>query len=210
MQNSFPLSLNPISAIDLKLKIDQKVLIIDARFISSIFTTGSVPTAIFIGIQGNIEAWSHVLINDKIQEIYLITEDNIDLDELYYRFYRAGFKNIKGYLEGGMEAWIKENFQVETYNFIHPTNFIQEIDNIDLKSIIDVRSEREFQHQHINGSKNIPLESIMKNLLEFDANHQYYIICQGGYRSIIAASILKRNSIHQTIDVYGGIKNFSS
>ncbi|MDP3353191.1 MAG: rhodanese-like domain-containing protein [Flavobacteriaceae bacterium] len=209
MKNLFSNSLNPISAIDLKLKIDQKVLIIDTRFTSSIFTTGSIPSSIFIGIQGNIEAWSHVLIQDKSEEIYLITEDNIDLNELTYRFNRAGFKNIKGYLEGGIEAWIKEKFQIETYNFIYPTNFIQEVDNIDFQSIIDVRSEREFQHQHINGSKNIPLESLLSNLHEFDADNQYYIICQGGYRSIIAASILKKNSIHQTIDVYGGIKNFS-
>jgi rhodanese-related sulfurtransferase len=209
MQNSFSLSLNPISAIDLKLKIDQNVLIIDTRFIASIFTTGSIPSSIFIGIQGNIEAWLHVLIQNKSQEIYLITEDKIDLNELTYRFNRAGFNNIKGYLDGGIEAWINEKFQIETYNFIHPTNFIQEVDNIDFQSIIDVRSEREFQHQHINGSKNIPLESILNNLYEFDSDNQYYIICQGGYRSIIAASILKRNSIHQTIDVYGGIKNFT-
>lgn len=209
MQNSFSLHLNPISAKDLKLKIDQKVLIIDTRFISSIFTTGSIPSAIFIGIQGNIEAWSQVLLHDKSVEIYLITEDNIDLSELLFRFNKAGFKNIKGYLEGGFDAWIQEGFEIEPYKLIYPTNFIQEIDSIDLQSIIDVKSEREFQHQHIKGSKNIPLESILNNLHEFNSDNQYYIICQGGYRSIIAASILKRNSIRQTIDVYGGIKNFS-
>lgn len=209
MQNSFSLHLNPISAKDLKLKVDQKVLIIDTRFISSIFTTGSIPQAIFIGMQGNIEAWLPVLLQDKSEEIWLITENNIDLSELLFRFNRAGFKNIKGYLERGFDAWIQEGFEIEPYKLIYPTDFIQEIDNIDSQSIIDVRSEREFQYQHIKGSKNIPLESILNNLYEFNAANQYYIICQGGYRSIIAASILKRNSIYHTIDVYGGIKNFS-
>ncbi|MDP2088692.1 MAG: rhodanese-like domain-containing protein [Flavobacteriaceae bacterium] len=207
--NQFLSSILPITATALKAKLEQNALIIDTRFIASIFNMGSIPTAIFIGMQGNLERWSYELINDKSSEIYLITEENTDINELYLRFQRAGFTHIKGCLNGGINSWIQENFPIEPYRLIHPTNFIQEIEHINLQNVIDVRTEKEFQNQHIKGSKNIPLDSILNNLAEFNSDNPYYIICQGGYRSIIAASILKRNGIHQTIDIYGGLKNFT-
>ncbi len=207
--NQFTTSILPISANDLKQKFDQNCLIIDTRFINSIFNTGSIPTAIFIGIQGNLESWSQCLIDDKSAEIYLIVEENTDINELHLRFQRAGFTNVKAYLEAGMESWIHENFPVEPYQLIHPSDFIKEIDQIDFKTIIDVRTSREYEQQHIKGSKHIPLENLHLFLDDFTPENQYYIVCQGGYRSIIAASILKKNGIHQTVDIYGGLKNFT-
>lgn len=207
--NHFSTSILPISATDLKRKLQHNSLIVDTRFIHSILKTGSIPNVIFIGIQGNLEGWAHVLVEDKTVETYLIIEENIDINELYLRFQRAGFTNIKAYLAGGMESWIQENFPVEPYQFINPSDFINKMDQIDFQTIIDVRTEREFQQQHIKGSKNIPIENLIYFLDEFNPKNQYYIICQGGYRSIIAASILKRNGIHHTIDMIGGIKNLT-
>lgn len=207
--NQFSANLLPITAAALKAKLEQNALVIDTRFIASIFNTGSIPTAIFIGMQGNLERWSFELIYDKLAEIYLIIEENIDINELHQRFQRAGFTNIKAYLKGGMKSWIDENFPVEPYQLIHPIDFIQEIDHINLQNVIDVRTEREFQQQHIKDSVHIPLENLAHYLDEFNTENQYYIICQGGYRSVIAASILKKNGIHQTIDIYGGLKNFT-
>jgi rhodanese-related sulfurtransferase len=207
--NPFPSAILPITASALKEKLEQNALVIDTRFIASILNTGSIPNAIFIGMQGNLERWTFELISDKSAEIYLITEENTDINELCLRFQRAGITNISGFLTDGIESWIQENYPIEPYHLIHPTDFIQEIEHINLQNVIDVRTEREFQQQHIKESKNIPLDSILNNLAEFNLENQYYIICQGGYRSIIAASILKRNGIHQTIDIYGGIKNFT-
>ena len=207
--NQFLSPILPITASALKAKLAQNALVIDTRFITSIFNTGSIPKALFIGIQGNLERWSDELINDKSVEIYLIIEENTAMNELHLRFQRAGFTHIKGFLEGGIASWIQENYPIEPYHLIHPPHFIQEIDHINLQQVIDVRTEREFQHQHIKGSENIPLENLIHYLDYFNLENQYYIICQGGYRSIIAASILKRNGIHQTIDIYGGLKNFT-
>lgn len=206
--SQFSAAVLPISATNLKVKLAQNVLIIDTRFINSIFNTGSIPTAIFIGMQGNLEKWTDELIHDKTAEIYLITEDHADINELYLRFQRVGFTNICGFLEGGINSWIQENYPIEPYHLIEPNNFIQEINSIAMESVVDVRTEKEYQNQHIKGSKNWTLDSLLNNIAEFNPENQYYIICQGGYRSIIAASILKRNGIHQTIDVYGGLNNF--
>lgn len=106
----------PISAIDLKEKLAQKVLIIDTRFINSIFNTGSIPNALFIGMQGNLEKWASILIPDKTIEIYLIAENHIDLNELFFRFKRIGFTQIGGYLEGGFDRWIQEKYPIEPYH----------------------------------------------------------------------------------------------
>lgn len=206
--NTSQSDLKPISAKQLKLKLDEHSLLIDIRYISSILNKGSIPTALYIGIQGNIEGWAHVLITDKSQDIYFLAEEGTDYVELSNRFKRVGFTNLKGFLAGGLDSWIKEGYEIEPYNYMYPTEFIQQFENIDRQSIIDVRSEREFQNQYIEGSQNIPLDSLIDSLHALEPEKQYYMLCQGGYRSIIAASILKRNNITQTIDVYGGIKNF--
>lgn len=207
-QNPLLNSLNPISAKDLKLKINQNCLIVDTRFIHSIFQTGSIPDAIFIGVQGKLEYWSQILIQDKSTEIYLITEENIDVNELHLRFLQAGFNKVKGFLNGGMEAWKIEGFLIEPYYVIHPKEFIKQLDSIDFQTIIDVRTEQEFQYQYIEGSQNIPLEILHQQSNNLDSKSNYYMLCLGGYRSVLAASILKRKGIKNTIDIYGGLKNF--
>lgn len=207
--NTSQSDIKPIGAKELKLKLNQNSLLIDIRYISSIFSLGSIPSALYIGIQGNMEWWAHLLITDKSADIYILAEENTDYNELYNRFQRVGFNNIKGYLEGGFESWVSEGFEIESYNFIHPSDFIQQFESIDKPSIIDVRTEKEFQNQYIDGSLNLPLDNLLNTISTLDINKQYYMLCQGGYRSIIAASILKRNMIHHTIDVYGGLKNFS-
>lgn len=197
-----------INARLLKNELQNGALLIDVRYINSIIETGSIPNAIFIGIQGNIESWSHFLIENKSSNIYFLKEENTDFLELKYRFHRAGFNNIHGYLKDGIKAWIQEGFEIEPYKAIHPQDFINNFDSIDVNLILDVRSEREYENQHINGSQNIPLEKLHQFTNSLTADKEYYIICAGGYRSLIAASILKQNSIFKTIDIYGGIKNF--
>jgi rhodanese-related sulfurtransferase len=197
----------PISAQELKLKLDNGALIVDLRYINTILSTGSIPNSIFIGIQGNIESWAYYLIENKAEEIYLLIEAATDINEVVSTLSRIGFTNIKGYLKD-LEFWVEAGFKTESYNLILPNDFINKFEEIDPNLIIDVRTEREFENQHIVGSQNIPLNSLIQGAKSLNPDQQYYLICAGGYRSIIAASILKRLQISKTIDVYGGLKNF--
>lgn len=197
-----------IKARQLKTELENGALLVDVRFINSIFKTGSIPKAIFIGIQGNLESWSYYLIENKSIKIYLLKEESSDYQDIKQRFERAGFFNVQGYLKGGIHAWLQEGFETEPYHAIHPKDFVNNFTSIDSELIIDVRSEGEYANQHIVGSQNIPLENLHQFITKLKAENQFYIICAGGYRSIIAASILKQNNIFKTVDVYGGIKNF--
>lgn len=197
-----------IKARQLKTELENGALLIDVRFINSILKTGSIPKAIFIGVQGNLESWSYYLIENKSVKIFLLKEETSDYQELKQRFEHAGFYNVQGFLEGGIDAWSLEGFETEPYHAINPKDFVNNFNTINPELIIDVRSVREYANQHIVGSQNIPLENLHQFITKLKAENQFYIICAGGYRSIIAASILKQNSIFKTVDVYGGIKNF--
>lgn len=192
----------------LRVEMKSGALLIDVRFINSILETGSIPDASFIGIQGNLEGWADILIENKSINIYILKEEVSDFIEIKYRFQRAGFKNVLGYLERGINGWIEEGHETVPYKAIHPRDFINKFESINQNLIIDVRSEREYENQHIVGSRNIPLEKIGQFISTLSTDNEYYMICAGGYRSILAASILKQHNICNTIDVYGGIKNF--
>lgn len=197
-----------INATALKVAMESGALLVDVRFTNSILETGSVPDAFFIGIQGNLEGWAHVLINNKSVDIYILKEEASDFIEIKYRFQRAGFTNVLGYLNDGINEWIKEGYKTVPYNAIHPRDFVTNFESINHNLIIDVRSEREYENQHIVGSRNIPLDKLQQFITTLSADNEYYMICAGGYRSILAASILKQHHIYKTVDVYGGIKNF--
>ena len=120
------------------------------------------------------------------------------------RLARVGYDNPIGYLEGGFRAWLAAGEEVET---------VQEVtveDLIDLYknniNILDVRRESEFDSQHVQGAVNFPLDFINKNMQLLDKDKQYFLHCMGGYRSMIAISILKARGFHKLVNVEGGFK----
>ena len=198
-------------AIDAQLlfkELQNGALLLDVRYIHSVLTTGSIANALFIGVQGNLEGWAQVLINKKSTPIFLLKEDDSDFETLKNRLQQVGFERVMGFLAGGIDAWKAQGFAIEPYHAVHPAEFAHTFDSINSNSIIDVRTQREFEHQHLKGSRNIPLDQLHQFIKTLTNENPYYMICAGGYRSVIAASILKQNHICNTIDVYGGIKNF--
>ena len=166
------------------------------------FAKGFIPNSINIGLNGNFAMWVGELIPSVKQEILLVTYPNKE-EEAITRLSRVGFDNSLGFLQGGFEAWVKEGKEVDIINRINATDF-EKIYNNETPVVIDVRKKSEFDAEHIIGAKNIPLNAINQHLSEIPKDQPFIVHCAGGYRSMIAASILKQRGWDNFVDVEGG------
>ena len=168
------------------------------------FVKGHIPRSIFIGLDGGFAPWVGALIADVKQPILLITPEGRE-EEAVTRLSRVGFDNTLGYLKGGFEAWQAANKEVDTITSV-PASELKEALKSENISVFDVRKESEYTSEHIPSAQNTPLSFLNTHLAEFPSNGVCYVHCAGGYRSVIAASILKSRGIHNLIDVAGGFK----
>jgi hydroxyacylglutathione hydrolase len=176
-------------------------IILDVRHQDE-FAKGHVPQSIFIGIDGGFAPWVGSLIGDVTQPILLVTPKGRE-EETVTRLARVGFDNTLGYLEGGIENWIKAGRQLDTVEGILPEELKTVIEKNEVE-IFDVRKQGEFLSEHIPTAKNTPLDYINDHMSSFPSDKSFFIHCAGGYRSMIAASILKSRGRHNLIDVKGG------
>ncbi|MCI5055655.1 MAG: MBL fold metallo-hydrolase, partial [Flavobacteriales bacterium] len=176
-------------------------IILDVRHQSE-FVKSHVPRSIFIGIDGGFAPWVGALIKDIEQPLLLITPEG-RLEETITRLSRVGFDNVIGYLSGGLEAWKNAGKEIDTIMTISAEDFAKKRSSEQI-DVIDVRKQSEYLSQHLLDAENAPLDEINEHLAIFKSNKTNYVHCAGGYRSIIAASILKSRGIHNTIDVLGG------
>ena len=167
------------------------------------FAKAHIPNAIFIGIDGGFAPWVGTLIGDTQHPILLVTPQGRE-EETITRLSRVGFDNTIGYLEGGINAWIQQGKAVETIDNITAFDLKSQIENG--ATLFDVRKKSEYNATHIPLVNLVPLDEINQNLNRFDNNKPFYLHCAGGYRSMIALSILKNRGIHSGINVVGGIK----
>ena len=168
------------------------------------FAKAHIPNAIFIGIDGGFAPWVGTLIGDTKHPILLVTPEGRE-EETITRLSRVGFDNTLGYLEGGINAWVKQGKAVEQIENIHAQELKSQIENG--AAIVDVRKESEYNAAHIPNVNLVPLDEINQNLNRFDHDKAFYLHCAGGYRSMIALSILKNRGIHTGINVLGGMKS---
>ena len=184
-----------------KLANSSEYLVLDVRHQKD-FINGHIPNSLFIGLNGTFAPWVGTLIENIDQKILLISEKGKEIEAIT-RLSRVGYDNCIGYLEGGFKNW-KDKYGEEKVESISSQSFV---DNLKLNSIkiIDVRRKSEYINKHIEGAKNITLSSLSNELTNIsDTQDNYYIHCAGGYRSVIAISILKAKGIHNVIDVAGG------
>jgi glyoxylase-like metal-dependent hydrolase (beta-lactamase superfamily II)/rhodanese-related sulfurtransferase len=167
------------------------------------FAKTHIPNAIFIGIDGGFAPWVGTLIGDTQHPILLVTPQGRE-EETITRLSRVGFDNTIGYLEGGINAWIQQGKAVETIDNITAFDLKSQIENG--ATLFDVRKKSEYNATHIPHVNLVPLDEINQNLNRFDNNKPFYLHCAGGYRSMIALSILKNRGIHSGINVVGGMK----
>jgi len=175
-------------------------LILDTRS-SAKFIQSHIPGAIWIGIDDNFAPWVGALITDLEKNIVFLAEKGRD-EEVVTRLARVGY-NALGYLEGEMNAWTKEGHDTEKLESMSASDFAKMYENKELK-VLDVRKTSEFESQHLEGAENFPLDFINKNMDQVVTDGKYYLHCQGGYRSVIAASILKSRGFNKVVNVEGG------
>jgi glyoxylase-like metal-dependent hydrolase (beta-lactamase superfamily II)/rhodanese-related sulfurtransferase len=166
------------------------------------FVKGHIPNSIFIGIDGGFAPWVGALIKDVKQEILLVAPEGRE-EEVITRLARVGFDHTIGYLKGNFEAWKNEGKEIATIESISAEDFKSKVE-VDHHPIFDVRKVSEFEAEHLNDGNNTPLDSLNDHLAAFPKDEAFYVHCAGGYRSVIAASILKSRGIHNLIDVAGG------
>jgi glyoxylase-like metal-dependent hydrolase (beta-lactamase superfamily II)/rhodanese-related sulfurtransferase len=166
------------------------------------FVKGHIPQSIFIGIDGDFAPWVGVLLRNVSQPILLIAPSGRE-NEAVTRLARVGFDNSLGYLEGGIESWVKAGKHIDIVQRVTANKLRKEIKKETL-AIFDVRKPSEFISEHIPYAENTPLDLIDKHMCDFPSQNPFYIHCAGGYRSVIAASILKSKGFHNLIDVDGG------
>jgi hydroxyacylglutathione hydrolase len=176
-------------------------IILDVRHESE-FVKGHIPRSIFIGLVGDFAPWVGALIADVKQPILLVTPIGKEV-ETVTRLSRVGFDNTLGYLKGGFEAWKKDAREYDAITSISATDFAKIIKENKVP-IFDVRKESEYVSEHIEEAQNIPLSFLNEHLAQFPKNKTFYLHCLGGYRSVIASSILKSRGIHNIIDIAGG------
>jgi hydroxyacylglutathione hydrolase len=166
------------------------------------FATGFIPGSVNIGLDGQFAPWIATLNPDLKQTLLLICEKGRE-EEAVTRLARVGFDNTVGFLEGGIESWKAAGKDVDTIKSITAEDFEQNYYNAEIE-ILDVRKAGEYEPAHLVNGINRPLDFINEWTGSVEKEHTYYIHCAGGYRSMIAASILKKRGIHQVVDIQGG------
>ena len=166
------------------------------------FVKGFIPGSIFIGLDGQFASWVGTLITDLQQPLLLISDPGKE-EEAVTRLARVGYDNCQGYLAGGIEAWKADRRELDTIESITPEAFLFRHGK-GAEKTLDVRRQSEFDSEHLIGAQNFPLDFIYRNMAEIDRDQTYLVYCAGGYRSTIAASILKSRGFEKLINVEGG------
>lgn len=173
------------------------------------FKDAFVPNSIFIGIKGDFAPWVGTLLTD-IEQPILIIADEESREEVITRLSRVGYDNVIGYLDGGIEAWVNAGKETDSIVSVTAADFASKFKEAEGKLIVkDVRKPTEYSAEHVNEAMNIPLANLSKNMAEFSKTETNYVHCAGGYRSMIAVSILKSRGFDNLIDIEGGFKAIS-
>jgi hydroxyacylglutathione hydrolase len=178
-------------------------LVLDTRD-PQVFAKGFIPGSINIGIDGSFAPWVGALIPGTQQPLLIVCETGRE-EEVITRLARVGFDNAIGYLAGGFKHWLEAGKDIDTVDTVTAADFSERLKEEALY-VIDVRKPSEFEAEHAVNAVNVPLDYINSHLAEIPRTGRVYLHCAGGYRSMIAASILKARGWNNLVDVEGGFK----
>ncbi len=195
--------LQPISIEQLKEALTKDTILLDTRN-TAVFSNGFIPGSIFIGLEGRFAEWAGSLLSFK-QPIILVTDEGMEKETLI-RMARVGFSNVIGYVEGGFEAWQKAGEVIDLLIDVEADELAMDLPFDPQLIVLDVRKHTEFGDGHVKDAVNIPLDEMVDPAMiaNIEDDHNIYVHCAGGYRSVIASSLLKRQGIHNLRNVLGG------
>ena len=183
-----------------KVAEDAGALILDTRS-AAVFHKGFIPNSINIGIKGDFAPWVGAMIVDVQQPILLVSDLGTE-EEVITRLSRVGFDHVIGFLEGGFESWEKSGKEIDTVNRISADEFANQFN--ENSKIIDVRKPAEYEAEHVSEAFSRPLDAISDWAGKINDSEHFFVHCAGGYRSMIAASILNSRGIRNFTEIEGG------
>ena len=186
-----------------KAMLQDGVIVLDTRTAAA-FTEGFIPGAVFIGLEGRFAEWAGSILPFN-KPILLVTEPGKE-EETVIRLARVGFDKMEGFLEGGFDTWKNAGEKMDLIIDIEADELIMDIPHDDNLLILDVRRETEYADGHLENAMNLPLHEMtdVAQIAQFEDHQNLYVHCAGGYRSVIAASLLKREGVHNLRNVLGG------
>lgn len=190
----------PLNVEEFKAHVKNGALVLDTREAQT-FAKGFVPAALNIGIKGGFAVWLGTLVQDINSPIVLVADEGTEA-EVVLRCSRVGYDNVVGYLKGGFETWKAAGGKVESIVSISADEFASRIGE---RTILDVRKPSEYEAEHVENAQLFPLDFINANLDSLDKDKEYFVHCAGGYRSMVASSIMKANGINKIVEVAGGM-----
>jgi len=193
-------NLNSLNIEEFEKEISKGALILDTRHQNE-FEKGFIPGSINIGIDGMYAIWTGTLI--KIDTPLLIVAEIGRENEAISRLARVGYENVVGYLDGGFNEWADTSKKVDTVISITPDEF--ESRSNEEGKVLDVRKPGEFNESHVESAIHLELSHLESNIANLDPSSKYYVYCRSGYRSMVAASILKANNVNNIVNIYDGI-----
>lgn len=195
--------LTPLSVPAFKQLMAEDAIILDTRH-ADVFTRGFVPGSVFIGLEGRFAEWAGSLLSFTAN-IILVTEPGKEKESLV-RLARVGFEKVQGYLDGGYDAWVAAGEPIDMIIDVEADELVMDIPHDPNLVVLDVRRENEFADGHLKDAVNLPLSEMTDpgSMALIEDSQNLYVHCAGGYRSVIAASLLKRQGIHNLRNVLGG------
>ncbi len=195
-----------LQALDLaafKNKMKGDAIVLDTRH-AAVFVNGFVPGSIFIGLEGRFAEWAGSLISFE-KPLLLVTEKGKE-EETVVRLARVGFSQFEGYLDGGFETWKNAGETIDMIINVEADEFAMDIPHDNKLQAVDVRKENEYAEGHVKNAINVPLNELTDTAIiaGLDDEHNLYVYCGGGYRSVIASSLIKRQGIHNLRNIAGG------
>lgn len=189
-----------------KSQVANGAVILDTRNAEK-FTEGFIPGSVFIGLEGRFAEWAGSLLSFK-DPILLVADQGTE-EEALIRLARVGFENVEGFLKGGFEAWEQAGEKKDIIINVEPDELAMDIPFDDRLTVIDVRKFGEFADGHVSEAINIPLSEMVDiaQIAQLEEDQNIYIHCGSGYRSVIAASLIKRQGYHNLRNVVGGWAN---
>jgi hydroxyacylglutathione hydrolase len=193
-----------LSVTEFKQAINDDVIILDTRH-ASIFTQGFIPNSIFIGLEGRFAEWVGTVL-PMSKPILLVTELGQETETIK-RLARVGYDNVIGYLNGSYDAWQKSGETIDLIIDVEADELAMDMKYDEHLVVMDVRKAIEFEAGHVRGAKLNPLNDFLSNpmaIASIEDHDNVYVHCAGGYRSVIATSIIKKQGFHNVRNVLGG------
>jgi rhodanese-related sulfurtransferase len=179
-------------------------LILDTRDTQT-FAKAFIPNSINIGIDGSFAPWVGTLIPDVKQEILIVADPGRE-EEVVTRLARVGYDYCIGFLQGGVDAWLKAGKETDSIRSVDADELSKTLESDHQARILDVRKKSEFNSEHVVDAENAPLDFINESMARVDRKKTYYVHCAGGYRSMVFVSILRARGFDNLLDVAGGFK----